>query len=312
MILKVYDNVPTDGKFVCKDVITRVKSVMWNRRFYTGGSFQISQTSTNLELLDIVQHGKNSGIVMKIAETYDGCEVYGYDLKSLFKFRYAIEPKTFSGFADEILKSISTEYLLTGDRMIDGLKINNETLGLSESKSITLDGENVCDVLDSFCTENEVGYDILFSDSGMTFKVIKGTDRTSEVTFGRKYKNVDSIEYTRDLLDTYNTILSVSEAEDENGEVITTYACTGNENGIKRREGVDEKPEIETLRGTANDRLKYGTDWDLGDYVTVVHKNLATIKQITEVQEVYEPSNTRIIPVFGTEKENPIKKLLKG
>ena len=95
----------------------------------------------------------------------------------------------------------------------------------------------------------------------------------------------------------------------------------GTATGILRREGATkddvitylaEKIPVETLRGTANDKLIYKKDWNLGDYVTVEFEDMTTTKQITEVQEVHEPNRNMVIPVFGSEKENIIKKIMRG
>ena len=94
MIIKCYNATPKDGKFECFHAITRATSIIWNRKFYDVGSFQLSLIDNNpLHLGDLILHGGNSGIVMKIEETLTGCTVYGYDLKGLLKLRWIYAPK---------------------------------------------------------------------------------------------------------------------------------------------------------------------------------------------------------------------------
>lgn len=49
----------------------------------------------------------------------------------------------------------------------------------------------------------------------------------------------------------------------------------------------------------------------LGDYVTVRFGDMSAVKQITEVKHVCEKANNKLDIIFGMEKNNPIKKLLK-
>ena len=133
------------------------------------------------------------------------------------------------------------------------------------------------------------------------------------IKFSRKNRTIESYELVNDIFNTYN----VGYSTDENG----TETVTGNATGFLRRECfkdknieeyLAEKAEIATLRGEANEKYVYGKDYELGDYVTVMTDEVQTVKQITEVKEVYEHGRSMIIPVFGTEKENPLKRILKG
>ena len=71
----------------------------------------------------------------------------------------------------------------------------------------------------------------------------------------------------------------------------------------------------ESVEAEANDRMEYKKDWFLGDFVTVrlnvLGETLLLDKQITEVQEVFERGETKIIPVFGEKKDNIIKRIAR-
>lgn len=60
----------------------------------------------------------------------------------------------------------------------------------------------------------------------------------------------------------------------------------------------------------------YKTVWNLGDYVKIkiylFGQAMTVSRQITEIDEVYEPNNIKITPVFGKQKDNIIRKLQKG
>ncbi len=299
MIIKVFDSVPQNGIFPCKDVITKVKSVVWNDRFYKAGNFQLSLPDTNLKPMDVIQLKNRAGLVLKVVKS-TSAEVYGYDLKCLFNFRYFNTEAAYSGTAEEILYAVARDLLKTGDREIEGLTVPTATyLNLSETVTLNAEVKSAADVLYDFCLNNELGYDISFNEeTGFTLAALKGRDMTEKINFSRKERNLDSAEYTSDLMSLVNV-------------AYTKEGTEGAGTGINRREGSKIAEAVETLRGTANDRLEFGKDWLLGDYVTVTYKDFTAKKQITEVKTVIEPNNKKTIPVFGTEKENPISKILK-
>lgn len=299
MIIKVFDSVPQSGVFPCKDVITKVKSVVWNDRFYKTGNFQLSLPDTDLKPMDVIQLKNRAGLVLKVVKS-TSAEVYGYDLKCLFNFRYFNAEAAYSGTAEEILYAVARDLLKTGDREIEGLIVpTTPYLNLSETVTLNAEVKGAADVLYEFCLNNELGYDVSFNEeTGYTLAALKGRDMTDKINFSRKERNLDSVEYTSDLMSLVNV-------------AYTKEGTEGAGTGINRREGSKIAEAVETLRGTANDRLEFGKDWLLGDYVTVTYKDFTAKKQITEVKTVIEPNNKKTIPVFGTEKENPISKILK-
>ena len=307
MIIKCYNPITLE----CFEVITKASSVMWNKRFYGVGSFEIHLKETSVKELDIIKHNHNNGIVMKVIETFEETILYGYDLKGLTSFRYIKQPSTITDFSEGIIKSKATDCLATGDRAIENLVIaTNQNRGTS----ITWSSENISldDDLEKICLVDKIGYDITFDEAQFIFDVVIPEHKEDNIIFSRKFRNLENLEYNRDLFDTFNVVYS----SDSGG----TLVSLGNETGINRRESGTNKPEemqnflsdkgsVETLRGNANERLKYLVDWKLGDFVRIQNKDIYTVKQITEVKEAYEPSNQKFIPVFGEEKQSLIKRL---
>lgn len=114
------------------------------------------------------------------------------------------------------------------------------------------------------------------------------------------------------------TIIRFSPMEEsgiERREIATNYSGTYAEireaclNDIAG--SVAESVEAEILTVT-----DYGTKWNLGDYVKVrvrvMGGELTVTKQITQVTEVYEANNHKVIPVFGPIRETAFKKLARG
>ena len=72
----------------------------------------------------------------------------------------------------------------------------------------------------------------------------------------------------------------------------------------------------ETINAEITNFSDYKMLWDLGDFINIkVHafgNAITFLKQITEVEEIYEANNKKIIPTFGVKNDNIIRKLLKG
>ena len=310
---------PEDLSLVDGIISRKLNSCMWNLRFYDAGSFQFNLNRNPFKIGDIIQQGEKSGIVMKLHQDYNQTVVYGYTLNAVTKFRHIYETQTFEGTPETIITQVATQTLTVGDRAIPMLSILQNQTTNDEQQVLDFDNSNVFETLLKFCKLTEISYDINFSGDGLIFKCVQGRNRTDTCMFGRRYRNMESVEYTQDDYNSKNVVYS--SYEDDEGKTI--YTTTGNSIGLLRREtGTKNNIESESiiannklsqsLKGTANDKLKYKEDWKLGDYVTVAFDDLITEKQIIEVQEVYEKSNTTIIPIFGEEKENIIRKIMRG
>ena len=299
-----------------KETITEIISLLYYDRFYKVGSFEIETTSDKFKINDVIAFASKgrirSGIVLKIIEKDNTFSIFGYDLKGIYGFRHIHTPTEYIGTPDEVLKKMVTEFLKTSERNIEMLQISDSPVP-GEEISFTPEQGFLEAAIISVSTLYEVGTRVDFDLERLIFMTLKGEDKTAHVAFGRRKRNIDTIEYTNDLFNTYN----VGYTKDDEGNVVSV----GNAKGILRRECykdknieeyLKEKAEVETLRVEANELYKYGVDYNLGDYVTVIKGDLYTIKQITEVKEVHEHGQTSYYPVFGIEKENPIKKILKG
>lgn len=77
-----------------------------------------------------------------------------------------------------------------------------------------------------------------------------------------------------------------------------------------------ENTSSENIIATLLSRDDYKIKWNLGDFIKVkiyiMGQSMVLTKQITEVEEVYEPNNMQINPTFGKNKDNIIRKIVKG
>lgn len=310
MILRIYN-----PDFTVKTTLTKLSSLQWTNKFYDVGSFELHTTEDVASVNDLIgftANGKiHGGIIMQIVKTASDIAITGFDFKGLMNFRY-VQGATVTGTPEGIIKTMLTDTLKTSNRNIPALTVEADS-GIGPEIEYTYDKDFVADILNKFTTAEEIGIAFDFDGIGITARTIKGTDKHDVIIFGRKFRNVDDIEYKNDIFNTYNVIYYPDETE--------TLIEYGTASGILRREGYTdkeaekyaaEKAEIESLELTANSNYVFNLDYTLGDYVSVIYNGIMQTKQITEVEEVFEHGRSLTIPTLGNVKQNPLKKLLKG
>lgn len=278
-----------NGKWERFDVISKAGSMIWTRRFYEVGSFQMTIKSNVFQEYDLVSHEGKCGVVMKAHETWQGCNVYGYDLKGVAHFRKMSEQTITAGInVESTLRTWITTYLLTGERAIEGLSLG-ASQGMTQTfteELVISEGAKLSDVLEEQCKKYGIGWDITFDKGVLTFAFIKPKDNL-DIVFSRKRRTLEEAEHIIDAYDEVNN----------SGK------------GIFRREGDTITEASDYITGTATPKA---VGYSLGDNVKVEEFGVVASQQITEMQYVYEPNNIIVVPSFGEVKKNIIKKLMKG
>ena len=314
MIIKYYDNNYKD-KFFCKKVCTRCKSIIWTKLFYDVGNFEMTEPAEIPEIGDIVVHGNHCGIVCRIFESNQGVKVYGYDLKGLLNFRYITTYSTEEELVEKIIKDIAIETLQTGKRKIEGLEVEtaNENITDKVSEAYIVEKIKAADAIKNISGTYEIGWDITFQEDKLLFSTKKGVDLSKQIVFSKKFRNVEKVEYDKSIFDSANTVYEGDNVhfEDEEPVGINRRECGLTDSNSTIEEFLKSRKPAETIKGTANEKMIYGKDYNIGDYVTVMHNNISTMKQITKVEFVYETCNSKIIPTLGEIKENILKKIAR-
>lgn len=115
-------------------------------------------------------------------------------------------------------------------------------------------------------------------------------------------------------------ITSIFSGTEPNGfervELAGNESATAEENSAVCIDKIDENGKKESLNTELADISEYGTSWKLGDVVkTVISSGGAEIVQeaaISEVQEAWESGKHTVKPIFGQERTNILKAILKG
>ena len=190
--------------------------------------------------------------------------------------------------------------------------------------------ENLSDVLESICTYADCGYAVMpdFMQKKLEFRYEPGRDLVSgknRVTFGLNFGNVSDTVYTEDAKTHINTayiggagqdenraILGVGEAEDlERREMWTEAGSISDPEELEyeARHRIADKPLTQTISGSviAGGSARYGSDWDLGDLVTVNASGRKMHTRITQVQETHEANRPLALSVtFGEPQQGII------
>lgn len=142
-------------------------------------------------------------------------------------------------------------------------------------------------------------YSYSLSDTSTTYSILLGVGEVSGHTLN-KYEKAELPQYT------------------------VFYFNDSEQSGFDRKEKVGDcskwNDDIVKLTETATASIlnsnDYKTKWNLGDFVTIkiniFGETISFIRQITEVEETFTSSEKKVVPTFGTPKENIIRKLMKG
>ena len=222
-----------------------------------------------------------------------------------------------------------------------------DTINIQDSYS------NLTDLLTDIASAKDFGYrvriDTRDGERYLIFEAYKGIDRSinqsniSPTIFSLNMENILTENYIKDSKDYKNVALVAGEGEGTDRKLVSindskeldrfemyvdardlqqtsndeTLTDTEYENVLIQRgiEKLAECEKIETFEGTINTNANniYKVDYDLGDIVTIVDKDLG-IKldtRITEIEETYEKGKVKIVPTFGNNIPTILSKIKK-
>jgi hypothetical protein len=184
-----------------------------------------------------------------------------------------------------------------------------------------------------------IGYEIRLDlvNEQFVFDIIVGADHTASganpVIFAPEWGDVSGIKYTDDMTKYANTGYAGGAGEDAARLIQTVYEDDEPRSGWERREtwldcgSIDtvddlvyegkyklkDKARVRSLSGDVipAGSFRYGTHWDLGDYVTIQSRRsgIETDVQITEVKESHEKGKFTAVPTFGRRNKNVLDEI---
>lgn len=315
--------------------IDEYSSLVWHRRYYNYGSFELTCAVSYFDLFSqgyyLFSLGKELAFIESIKYGRSNHNAYHLEVRgrfiiSMLDDRVVIDKKTYSGTHEQIARDLMNEHFINpADTQ---RKINNLSLGnlnnLGVSTTLELNNQVIGDKLQSLLKEKELSHRIDYDYLNNQFKYVvwQGFNRTDNQTinswalFGEDYDNVSQIDYSKSserlknvVYVRGNNINSVvnhcSSGERRKEMVITSTENTVNVLNDKGAQELEKLKNVESINCDyiLSNNLKYRTDFDLGDVCTIKIKELSKMVdlRITEIKEIYENGTISIEPIFGND-----------
>lgn len=309
-------------------------SLQWNRKYYDYGNFELE---TNTEFFNLFKEGTylfRQGYELGIIEeiSYNRSDNNEYSLKvsgrfitSILEDRVITGEKKLTGKHEDIAYQLIQEnFIQPSDsaRKINGLALSTK-VGLGEDTTLEIKNSTIGKKLNEFLEEKQLSqiihYDYL--TNRLTYSVWQGLDRTEEqsnntwAVFSDDYDNITDIEYSTDISDYSNfayivgkdnltvNVNCIHNNERRREMVVTSSDSDQTVLKDKGKQELDKNKIIEVINCSIlnNDNLLYKRDYDLGDICTIKVRSIDKIvtMRITEIQEVFENGEIKILPKFG-------------
>lgn len=312
-----------DKQFQICGLIDDFSSLVWNRKYYECGNFNLQIGIKYWEQFKnaVYVYSKDfqeTGILetLNYKTTTQGIEIQrsGRFLESKLFDRVINTTQNFKNqTTEDIVRSLINTFVInSGDRKIQNV-ILGERKGLGKTRTMQMTGDNLLDKIYELCKEDELGihlkYD--FDNNKMVFEVWQGLDRVDTqnentwAIFSRDFENVLEDEYAIDETKYRNYAYVMGEVEEETGT-----DSEGNTIKSKRRvdvivDRVKEGEERKELYVDARDIQSEKTD-DEGNSTKIPeteYKEMLKERGIEKLNECnkVETSNFNINPISNLE-----------
>ncbi|HAQ03010.1 TPA: hypothetical protein DCQ22_03915 [Candidatus Nomurabacteria bacterium] len=249
-------------------------SLIWTNRYSTYGDFEIF-TPFETSLLAFLQADNYLTLsdttmiiedveILSDPEEGNKLKVTGRSLESILDRRIVWGQVILNGnFQTEIERLLNENAIDPTDPY---RKINRLIFEESVDPAITslavsgqYDGEYIYDVIQTLCTERNIGFKISLTETGdFSFKLYSGSDRSYEQTdnpfviFSHKYDNLGSTNYKESKKDSKTTILVTGEGDPLTRLEVVVENSVEPKTDLDRREMYDDASDISqtTSEGT--------------------------------------------------------------
>lgn len=254
-----------DESFEPFAIIDTYNSLIWTDRYNECGDFELF-TAMSMDLLNVIKQdyyirrpdSDHVMIIEKIeidTDVEDGntITITGRSLESLMDRRIVWNETSLSGSFQDGIEKLLNENVISPSN--ESRKIPNFKMEKSEDQAITnltieaqYKGDNLYDILQTLCTERNIGFKVVLSDTNeLVFSLYSGTDRSYDQTdnpyviFSPNYDNLISSNYIESKSSFKNvTLVSAEDSdnrpEEEGAEAPLVETAVGNVSGLARRE----------------------------------------------------------------------------
>ncbi len=252
---------------------------------------------------------------------------------------------SYKGTAEGFLRQIVLNQFMQMNlryRRIDLIR-QADSHGYTETIEKQVTGKNVLETISDVCNLYQYGFRLTFDGEYFVFDIYKSTDRSMNqsenpcVIFSPDFENLGSTSYLLDRTTKFNSVTIAGEGEGRDRVRFTSYDTEAS--GIFLREkwldarnissktddgeltpeeydavlSQQAKEERENCKETEEfsgeilntDMYRFGTDYSLGDKVSVINEyGISGTAVVTEITEVEDAEGYRLIPTFSDWKVN--------
>ena len=265
-----------DANFELLGEFSIYRSLIWNRRYYEAGVFEIHTAVDYFPLLNtgryVYRHDrKDLGVIREVnyEQTSDGARAAyckGYFAEALLNNRVTIPGVNITGTPEEIGRELVRQFFMepsdTG-RYFPQIRLGALS-GLGASVTLQSTGDPIGDKLYELERTQEMSHRFVFDfeENTLTFETWAGLDRTdtqeenSPATFSNAFYNVKNVVYDRDSSSTANYAYVAGEGEGSNRIIVEVDART--DPSQERREiYVDARDLQSTYKDSAGNEKTY-------------------------------------------------------
>ena len=260
-----------DRNFEICGLIDDFSSLVWNRKYYECGNFNLQ---TNVKYLEQFKNAKyiynknfsETGILetFNFKDTTTGIQIVfaGRFLESVLEQRVINKTQYFYNTkTEDIIRSLVNTFAINvKERTIQNLRLG-EYKGLGQKRTIQTTGENLLTKIYELCKEDELTISIRydFDNKEMVFDVWKGLDRTDTqdkntwAIFSRNFENILQDEYSTDNTKYCNFAYVAGEEKSENRVIVEVNRIKENE---ERRELYVDARDLQKSEDTTEAEYK--------------------------------------------------------
>jgi hypothetical protein len=323
-------------------IVGKYLSMQWTRRYALCGQFELHAPHDPALFVcgNIVVCNGEAAIIENIHITHsptsgDIATIRGRHIISMLDRRIVWGTAIYTGTPENAIRQVVTDNATSGDRSL-GITVA-PSRGFPGSISRQSSYGNLLDEIAEIAEAE--GYGLTLSWPGLVFDVYQSMDRTSgqsvnsRAIFSMQFENVLESEYQVDQAQYKNVALIAGQGEGEERLTETIGHATGQNRYevyidardigpgddeesplteaeqkelllARGREKMTEFIRAESFSATVNPygNLRYKTDYDLGDVVTVIDWGLSLDLRITEIKEVYEGGKVLLEIILGHER----------
>lgn len=330
------DLIISDSDFNGIGIIDNATSVIWTKRYYERGDFEI-YIRANADTAEMLRDGHfvtrpdddAIGIIEAIkittsVEDGDYIIATGIMLDGITNRRVINTQTVVSGTPETCIRTLITNNCIKS-RPFPNFRLDTNLAGIGGAHRAQYTGDNLYDAITDICKSHGIGSRVVLGNDGMfVFQLFRGVDRSENqtenphVTFSAEFDNLANTEYTLDTAARKNFAYVAGEGEGRARKIATVSSGTPSGFGLREvwvdardastNDGeISESEYMEQLRTRGVEKMAEAADTEsftgeiVNAYTYVYGVDYALGDIVTVKDEYGHALDTRIIEVIESE-----------